>query len=702
MHPIICRVLERHPDVWAVCFADNVYLVGRASLVLPAQVDVDKHLLSDLGVDSKPSESFVFAPIWGDEELTTPPQSFYDLVSRVAPELVPTIRQSVRTDGIPVLGCPLGTKAYVWDELDDLERKIAADFVPCAFIDDGVAFYQLVRFCIMSRLTYTLRTSFPELAVRSAKALDGHCLDAWRDYVGWGRSAEAPNATEEEVTSWTRYALFADTDKGWYGMPSNECIAEAAYHSASVRFIAWLAGPRGPAVRCVIDEVFLAANSSAPSLLALDAAQKQLIDDGAQDGGDARAAPVEGVASGPILVPLNNIRETVRLNAALLQGGMKDSILFATQASLSKLSLRKRGPGTCLASPLPPQVTALALTRQRVDFSLAPTPTDESCDTIRTLCREHTGIKISHRPMGFWGNVARRLECQTLNREATSTIACMQLGMVVRCCAGPPGAARPLCAGCGKTADLGGHHFMTCNKRAAFNAAHTVVQEHVADLARGHTGVVVSTCRRNGMAHEKPVDGKKPDIGICVVHAPTDNGPRLHAVQGVSQFCVDFVVTHPLTGEGVLIPDAVGKVIKAKLVHHEAWTKPAGLGFLAFACSTLGVVSLDALRFLFILCWLIAEIEDKAAVVTAGSEIRGLTKTVEQRRGELFARECTALMQTLHRVGAMRLSGKHWDRGMSAGHRRATAARDAADAEEEARLPLPAVAIPVVQAFPVG
>jgi len=47
----------------------------------------------------------------------------------------------------------------------------------------------------------------------------------------------------------------------------------------------------------------------------------------------------------------------------------------------------------------------------------------------------------------------------------------------------------------------------------------------------------------------------------------------------------------------------------------------------------------------------------------------------------------------------MRLTGKHWDRGLTARQRRAVAARDAADYEEELAA-LQAPAHPVVQAFP--
>jgi len=161
-------------------------------------------------------------------------------------------------------------------------------------------------------------------------------------------------------------------------------------------------------------------------------------------------------------------------------------------------------------------------------------------------------------------------------------------------------------------------------------------------------------------------------------------------------------VTHPLTANGVLHSDAVGDAVKAKIVKHQPWLFEAGCGFLPFACSTLGAVNHDSLRFLLLMSWVIAEIEDKAAVATAGADACGFHKTVEQRRGEIFARERSALMLTVLRAAAMRLTGKHWDRGLSAGQRRAVAARDAADAEEEERSSLQAPALPVVQAFSVG
>jgi len=95
-----------------------------------------------------------------------------------------------------------------------------------------------------------------------------------------------------------------------------------------------------------------------------------------------------------------------------------------------------------------------------------------------------------------------------------------------------------------------------------------------------------------------------------------------------------------------------------------------------------------------------AEAQDAAALAATGADTHCRTKSAEQRRGLICARLRAMLTLTCPRSAAMRLTGKHWDRGLTAGHRRAMAARDAADYEEELAT-LQAPAHPVVQAFPV-
>ena len=56
---------------------------------------------------------------------------------------------------------------------------------------------------------------------------------------------------------------------------------------------------------------------------------------------------------------------------------------------------------------------------------------------------------------------------------------------------------------------------------------------------------------------------------------------------------------------------------------------------------------------------------------------------MDQRWGENFARQRSVLMLTCFRGTALRLTGKHWARGLTSRQRRVVAARDLADAEVE-------------------
>ena len=119
--------------------------------------------------------------------------------------------------------------------------------------------------------------------------------------------------------------------------------------------------------------------------------------------------------------------------------------------------------------------------------------------------------------------------------------------------------------------------------------------------------------------------------------------------------------------------------------------------------STLGFVPNDAYDVLFLLTFLRADMQDSVALAASGGDVRGSAKSVEQRRGEIFARQRSVRMLACLRGAAFRLNCKHWDRGLTAGQRRAVAARDLADEEEErAALEVPGAGGVVVQACLVG
>jgi hypothetical protein len=194
-----------------------------------------------------------------------------------------------------------------------------------------------------------------------------------------------------------------------------------------------------------------------------------------------------------------------------------------------------------------------------------------------------------------------------------------------------------------------------------------------------------------------------PFRAVTVVHPPTPNGPRIHPHAGVSALCIDVTVVRPCTGKGFLVPNALVDTDKVKTTKHGGWHGARGYGFVPVVCSTLGGVQNDTYRVLSLLSKLRAEAQDNVARAAAGGDVRGSPKSVEQRQGLIFAHQRSVLIRTCLRGAALRLTGKHWNRGLTAGQRRAVAARTLADLEEElAALVAPGGGGVVVQAYPVG
>jgi hypothetical protein len=70
LNPALCRVMDRHPEVLAICFADNVVLLGLAKDVLAAQHDLEAKFCRDLSTTPNLNQSYFYAPVWTAEGLT--------------------------------------------------------------------------------------------------------------------------------------------------------------------------------------------------------------------------------------------------------------------------------------------------------------------------------------------------------------------------------------------------------------------------------------------------------------------------------------------------------------------------------------------------------------------------------------------------------------------------------------------------------
>ena len=63
-HATLCRVAERHSDVYIVVFADNVFILGLLHAALRCADDLVPLMTADLDLEVNLSSSWVFAPAW--------------------------------------------------------------------------------------------------------------------------------------------------------------------------------------------------------------------------------------------------------------------------------------------------------------------------------------------------------------------------------------------------------------------------------------------------------------------------------------------------------------------------------------------------------------------------------------------------------------------------------------------------------------
>ena len=68
LHPVLCRVMDRHANVECVAFADNVWCIGKLSNVLPATQDLATAMETTLTVNINVAESYIYAPSFQQNE----------------------------------------------------------------------------------------------------------------------------------------------------------------------------------------------------------------------------------------------------------------------------------------------------------------------------------------------------------------------------------------------------------------------------------------------------------------------------------------------------------------------------------------------------------------------------------------------------------------------------------------------------------
>ena len=107
LHPLLCRLMDRHPRVICVAYADNVTFIGPLSLAWAALDEFNKLALEDLQLRINTSESLIHVPSW--RTLDEAPALYHEVAARF-PNTALQCHDNLQ--GFKFLGPPLGVDSF--------------------------------------------------------------------------------------------------------------------------------------------------------------------------------------------------------------------------------------------------------------------------------------------------------------------------------------------------------------------------------------------------------------------------------------------------------------------------------------------------------------------------------------------------------------------------------------------------------------
>ncbi|KAJ1486851.1 hypothetical protein T484DRAFT_1745382 [Baffinella frigidus] len=210
LHPVLCRVMDRHVNVHCVTFADNVWCIGKLSEVLPATSDLATAMEKSLTVTINVGESYIYAPAFQRDNTL----HVTKVIAAMGEDLGPLVQSllkgmSENRTGVSVLGVPLGSEDYIRTFLVDKAKRFIGDFPALNKLTDFKVYLNFVRFCLAPRLHYLLRAIDPALTQTPCNLLDFNIRYNLLEVMGWDAFDPAalegwePDTTQDAVNGAT-------------------------------------------------------------------------------------------------------------------------------------------------------------------------------------------------------------------------------------------------------------------------------------------------------------------------------------------------------------------------------------------------------------------------------------------------------------------------------------------------------------------
>jgi hypothetical protein len=634
LHPVLCRVMDRHSNVHCVAFADNVWCIGKLSDVLPATSDLAKAMEESLTVTINVAESYIYAPSFQRDDSLQVTNVTIAMGEKLGPLVQSLLKgMSENRTGVSVLGVPLGSEDYIRTFLEGKVKRFIGDFPALNKLTDFKVYINFVRFCLAPRLHYLLRAIDPALSEVSCNLLDFNIRYNLLEVMGW--ESFDPSAldgweidtTEDAVngtTLWTDYYIFASLARGSLGIPRAADVAMPAFYCATVDYVTAIAALEHP----LRDLECPSLESNSRLLQKLAEAHQQLLNIGCgeRDQHLETSAPPPGMTGEPRVRPppaLTRLCDLRSLGVKLYTKPPGVSLQVRGQGSRSAKQVEDDREQSCARKSARSQIRPEQRTLREFRF-------DQEKWTQLALSTMTPGLKarlelrkpVVHERPTSGSPLHQSLVKVGINIEAftlrTHTMAALyaitgwedplsfsEWRLVGTYLFGFTSPTYPLepeqrrCP-CGKELDEGGHHVQCCAKhaRGGWQIGHNLVQA-VWKQAGEEAGFTARVDVAHGLPRELHNAGRICDI----LYVPTDQ-----KLIGLTPILADVSLTHIFTGNssdreqwGTFQGKNLCRRAQFKSLKH-AWAETEHV-VVPFVSDTLGSMSGESAATLCLFAW---------------------------------------------------------------------------------------------------
>jgi hypothetical protein len=240
VHQIWSRVLARHEETLGAGYADDAYLMGRIEPTLMALADTVRSFRQDADLEVCLAKCTIYMPGVTKERAlhlirecitTNASGTLGPLLPLLAPDL-----DIIQVHGLCVVGTPLGPSDYVREYVRDKCGTICKDVETMRICSDPLIRYQLLKFCMNTRLSFLSRNVTPDNMATSASDpahigpvhVDQKIV---REVLSAASGDTIAKTQSQRMQNWCKYIVQSPHHQGGYAITPTAASGLAAFYS---------------------------------------------------------------------------------------------------------------------------------------------------------------------------------------------------------------------------------------------------------------------------------------------------------------------------------------------------------------------------------------------------------------------------------------------------------------------------------------